>query len=84
MTTILNSRVFNQDIAGAKRAAQKGPVVVTDRGEPAYVLMTHAEYKRLRGNQPSIAELLAHPESEHIDFDPPRLGGLPARPIDFD
>lgn len=41
------SRQFNQDTAAAKRVADKGPVIITDRGEPAYVLMSLAEYRRL-------------------------------------
>jgi len=42
MTTI-NSRTFNQDASGAKRAAQDGPVFITDRGKPAHVLLTDPE-----------------------------------------
>jgi len=32
----ITSRVFNQDAAGAKRAASQGPVFITDRGRPAH------------------------------------------------
>ena len=46
MTTI-SSRAFNQDVSGAKRAADQGPVVITDRGVPAYVLLTHDAYGKL-------------------------------------
>lgn len=38
--TTVSSREFNQDVSGAKRAASKGPVVITDRGRPAHVLLT--------------------------------------------
>jgi hypothetical protein len=71
---ILTSREFNQDVARAKRAAEKGPVIITDRGRPAYVLMRHETYRRLTGNSPTMSDLLAHPESEDIEFEPPRLG----------
>lgn len=81
--TKVSSREFNQDVSRAKRAADKGPVVITDRGEPAYVLMSHAAYKRLAGNGPTIRELLYHPGADDIDFDPPRLGGGTFRPIDL-
>ena len=38
--TLITSRAFNQDTGGAKRAAEHGPVYVTDRGRPAHVLLT--------------------------------------------
>lgn len=44
------SREFNQDTAGAKRAAAKGPVFITDRGEPAFVLMSIQEFLRFEGD----------------------------------
>jgi hypothetical protein len=49
--------------------------VITDRGKPAYVLMTHAAFERLTGTGPSILELLDHPESAGIEFEPKRLKG---------
>jgi PHD/YefM family antitoxin component YafN of YafNO toxin-antitoxin module len=45
--TTLSSREFNQDTARAKRAAKKGPVFITTRGEPSHVLMSIEEYRRL-------------------------------------
>ena len=44
MTKFVNSRDFNQDISAAKRATAEGPVVITDRGTPAYVLLKHEDY----------------------------------------
>ena len=32
--TTISSRDFNQDTSGAKKAAQAGPVYITDRGRP--------------------------------------------------
>lgn len=81
--TKLSSREFNQDVSRAKRAANKGPVVITDRGEPAYVLMRHDTYKRLEGGGQTLRELLDHPGADEIDFDPPRLGNDTFRPIDL-
>jgi prevent-host-death family protein len=80
----MTSREFNQDVARAKRAANDGPVVITDRGKPAYVLMRHDTYRRLSKQGPSLRELLAHPESEDVEFDPPRMGDEPLRPADLD
>jgi prevent-host-death family protein len=71
----LSSREFNQHVARAKRAANQGPVIITDRGRPAYVLMRHETYQRLAAREPGIRVLLSHPESEDVAFEPPRLGG---------
>jgi prevent-host-death family protein len=79
-TTTISSRDFNQDVSRAKRAADRGPVIITDRGQPAYVLLTHRAYRRLTSRGPTIRELLGQPGAEDIDFDPPRLGGGIFRP----
>ena len=75
MTKTISSRDFNQDVSGAKSLADDGPVVITDRGKPAYVLMKHEAYERMTGTGPSILDLLAHPSSEHFEFDPKPLKG---------
>lgn len=80
--TTLTSREFNQDTARAKKAAQRGPVVITDRGKPAHVLLTIEDYRSLTGGGQSIAELLAMPGMEDIELEiPPRLE-FP-KPADF-
>ena len=81
--TTLSSRAFNQDVSRAKRAADAGPVIITDRGRPAYVLLRHETYARLAGSGPTIRELLDQPGVEDIDFDPPRLGDGLFRPADL-
>lgn len=82
--TKLSSREFNQDVSRAKREADKGPVIITDRGEPAYVLLTHETYLKLMGKTPSIVDLLYHKEAAEIDFDPPKLGDGTFKPAEFD
>lgn len=82
--TILSGRKFNQDVSGAKRAASNGPVIITDRGEPAYVLLRHEDYRRLVGGGPTIREMLDQPGMEDIDFEPIRLGSGIMRPADLD
>ena len=81
--TTLSSREFNQDTSGAKKAAKKGPVFITDRGRPAHVLMTIEEYRKLTGNHTSIIDMLAMPGVEDIEFEPPRLSGDFYRPADL-
>lgn len=61
MTTRLTSREFNQDTGGAKRAAETGPVYITDRGRPSHVLLTFDDYRRLAAGRPRITDLLAEP-----------------------
>lgn len=70
----ISSRAFNQDVGKAKRAADEGPVTITDRGRPAYVLMRHDEFERLSKPKRNIVDMLAQDEPEaDFDFDPPRL-----------
>lgn len=82
MITTVSSREFNQDTSGAKKAAQEGPVFITDRGRPAYVLLTIEDYQRMAGGSVSIVEMLAMPEGDHIDFDPQRAY-VSARDVDL-
>jgi len=81
--TTLSSREFNQDASRAKKAAEKGPVIITDRGRPAHVLLSIEEYRKLSGKRKNILDTLAMPEAAEIDFEPPRLGGRLFRPADF-
>jgi hypothetical protein len=75
-TTRVSSRVFNQDTARAKRAAKRGPVIITDRGRPSHVLLTIEDYERLLGPPASIVQLLAMPGAEDIELELPRARGL--------
>lgn len=71
--TTLSSREFNQDTSRAKKAASQGPVFITDRGKPAHVLLSIAEYQRITGGRVSIADALAMPGPIDIELDiPPR------------
>ena len=61
--TTMSAREFNQDVSKAKKAANSGPVFVTDRGRPSHVLLTIDEYQRLMGTQASIVDLLSMPST---------------------
>jgi prevent-host-death family protein len=82
--TTISSREFNQDAGGAKKAAEVGPVIITDRGRPSHVLLSFAAYQKLIGTGPSLMEALAQKEAGDFDFDPPRTGDGISRPADFD
>lgn len=80
--TTLSSRELNQDVSRAKRAAEHGPVFITDRGKPAHVLLTFEEYQRLTKQRCNIADALAMPGVEDIEFEPPRVN-IDVRPADL-
>ncbi len=72
-TTTLTSREFNQDVGRAKRAAKSGPVFITDRGQPAHVLLSIDEYRKLTHGGVSLAQAIAEDEPTDFDFEPPKL-----------
>jgi PHD/YefM family antitoxin component YafN of YafNO toxin-antitoxin module len=74
--TTFSSRQFNQDAGKAKKAAQMGPVFITDRGHPAHVLLTFEAYKKIANAPTKIADLLAMPGAKDADFSIPTLRDL--------
>ncbi len=74
--TTLSSRQFNQHASEAKKAADRGPVFITDRGRPAHVLLSIEDYRKLAGGQITLAEAVAQIGAPDVDFDPPRLKDL--------
>lgn len=80
--TTLSSRELNQDVTRAKKATNKGPVIITDRGKPAHVLLRFEDYQRLMQQRRNIAESLAMPGVADIEFEPPRLS-LGVKPADL-
>ena len=81
--TTLSSREFNQDASGAKKAASKGPVFITDRGRPAHVLLTIEDYQRLTGEHMSLLQALQQGGGKaDFTFQPDTLD-LPVRPADL-
>ena len=82
-STHLTSREFNQDTGRAKQAASKGPVIITDRGVPANVLLSYRQYQRLVAKGASLVDALALPAAQaRIEFDPPKLDGPLQTPRD--
>jgi prevent-host-death family protein len=70
--TTFSSREVNQDLGRAKKAALHGPVITTDRGKPAHVLLSIEEYRRLTGRPRSLVDALSMPGLSEIEFEPPR------------
>lgn len=80
----ITSREFNHDTGRAKKAARSGPVYVTDRGEPSFVLLTYDRYRELVGGPSQLIETLCRtPGVGEIDFDPPRRPEV-AAPVELD
>ncbi len=65
--TTLSSRELDRDVSSAKKAAQNGPVIITDRGKPSHVLMTYDEFERLSGKRRSLAVALSMPGLSEIE-----------------
>ena len=80
--TTVSSRDLNQDVTRAKKAAEKGPVFITDRGKPAHVLLSIAEYQRLTHQRRNIADALAMEGAADIQFEPLRVD-IETQPADF-
>jgi prevent-host-death family protein len=80
--TTVSSREFNQDTSKAKKAARRGPVIITDRGRAAHVLLSIEQYQALAGTSASIVDMVSMPKAEAVRFNPPRLKRL-ARAADL-
>ncbi len=52
MPATFTAREYNQDASRVKRAANQGPVIITERGKPAHVMMTVGAYEKLKGGKP--------------------------------
>ena len=73
--TTFSAREFNQDTGRAREAATTGPVFITDRGEPAHVLLSIEEYRRITEGSDNVVDQLGLPvgvEEVEIDFPPAR------------
>ncbi|WP_293663087.1 type II toxin-antitoxin system prevent-host-death family antitoxin [Rhodoferax sp. OV413] len=70
-----SSRDFTRDVSSAKRAAAKGPVFITDRGRPAYALLTIDDYYRMAGQgEPSLLAVMDDIDGgDVIEFEGSRL-----------
>lgn len=82
--TTLSSREFNQDTSRAKKAAEKGPVMITDRGRPAFVLLSFDEYRTILNHKKSLGELIAMDDADSVEFEPPSIGREFPTPAEFD
>ena len=80
--TTVSSREFNRAASEIKRAANNGPVFITDRGRPAHVLLSIELWQRLTASHTKIADLLAMPGIDDAELEISRSRES-ARPADF-
>ncbi len=80
--TTLTSREFDRDTGRARKAAADGPVFITDHDEPAQVLLSIEEYRRLTTGRRTAAEALSMAADDDIEFDPPKIA-LKLKDVDF-
>ncbi len=79
----VSSREFNSDVAGAKRAASVEPLFITDRGEPAFVLLSIEKFRELTRSGKSALDMLVElgtqfPNGElNFEWEPERMPGHP-------
>lgn len=71
--TTMTAREFNRDVSAAKRDAASGPVVITDRGRPAFVLLSIDEYRRLGASGSDLVERLSMEADIDVEFVPVAL-----------
>lgn len=81
--SVISSREFNQNASGAKRAASKEPVFITDRGKASHVLLSMEEYMRLSGKGPSVAEAFYLAGADEVELELPGLRDFGFKPVDF-
>ena len=70
----MTSAFFAQNPTKAKENADEGPVIITDHGEPAYVVMRYAEFQATWKDRLSLYETLRDRNATaEGDFDPDRF-----------
>ncbi|AUI66581.1 MULTISPECIES: type II toxin-antitoxin system prevent-host-death family antitoxin [Glaesserella] len=83
---IMTSREFNQHSSQAQKAAMVEPVIITNRGTPAFVLMTYREYEKVQQAKPfrSALEALLPIDDDDVELElQPRSRGQ-RRPVDLE
>jgi len=53
----ISSREFGQNVSNAKHLAKEGPLFITTRGEPAFVLLDIEKYRELAGGKKEMSLL---------------------------
>lgn len=68
MGKTISSRDFNRDVSAAKRAAEEGPVTITDHGRRSHVLLTAEAFDQLTGGQELMGDRLWRSQDPGVDL----------------
>ena len=83
---IITSREFNQRSSQAQKYALEEPVIITNRGTPAFVLMSYTEYEKVQQAKPfrSALEALLPIDNDDVELELQPRSRAQRRPIDLD
>lgn len=85
MTVIRSREFYRKRRSDVFRAAAQEPLIITRRGQPAYVLMSAETYKAtVNAKRPSLIEALSMPGAEDIEFEIPKFDDIGIKPGEFD
>ncbi|MFS2154756.1 MULTISPECIES: type II toxin-antitoxin system Phd/YefM family antitoxin [unclassified Rhizobium] len=84
--TVISSREFHRKRrSDVFRAAAQEPLIITRRGQPAYVLMSVETYEAtVKAKRPSLIEAFSVPGAEDIEFEIPKFDDTGIKPGEFD
>ena len=84
--TVMTNQEFKQNVSQAQKAAQTEPVIITDQGEPAYVLMTYTEYEKTLQSKSirSGLDALMPLDAADIELELQPRSRAQRRPVDFE
>ena len=83
---IITSREFNQRSSQAQKYALEEPVIITNRGTPAFVLMSYTEYEKVQQAKPfrSALEALLPIDNDDVELELQPRSRAQRRPVDLD
>uniref|UniRef100_UPI00359FA356 type II toxin-antitoxin system Phd/YefM family antitoxin n=1 Tax=Glaesserella sp. TaxID=2094731 RepID=UPI00359FA356 len=83
---IMTSREFNQRSSQAQKYALEEPVIITNRGTPAFVLMSYTEYEKVRQAKSfrSALEALLPIDNDDVELELQPRSRAQRRPVDLD
>jgi prevent-host-death family protein len=84
--TVMTNQEFKQNVSQAQKTAQTEPVIITNRGEPAYVLMTYTEYEKTLQSKSvrSGLDALMSLDAADIELELQPRSRAQRRPVDFE
>ena len=79
----MSSGDFNQNPSKAKKAANEGPLVITEHGEARYVLVRYNDFKDHWRKTKSLYDALNHMSSGFDDDFTPERASFEGRDVEF-